>query len=375
METKISVLIIEYFAVKRKLISDLINSSPKLQVIATASNGKFATNKLKKHNPEVILMNLEENNMKDILFLDKKNNLNKTIPIVVISSNQNIINIAALKGADDLILVSKNKKSYEIKKEQIINSLLTYGSISIKNKIVCNENMKTKNYKRANFILNYKNGISSLTQLEEHAKEKILNEKEIKKLKLRKFDIIAIGVSAGGPVALKSILPKIPESFPPIIIVQHMPKGFTEEFAKNLNNLCKISVKETTNNDILKQGHAYISSGGYHTKIKKIDGNYQIKILDGKHINGHKPSIGLLFQSIAEIAKDKAIAIIMTGMGNDGSREIGDIKKAGGLTIAQDKESSIVFGMAKIAIKENNIDYIVPLDHMVKLLKAILINS
>ncbi|MCD2331842.1 chemotaxis-specific protein-glutamate methyltransferase CheB [Borreliella americana] len=375
METKISVLIIEYFAVKRKLISDLINSSPKLQVIATASNGKFATNKLKKHNPEVILMNLEENNIKDILFLDKKNNLNKTIPVVVISSNQNIINIAALKGANDLILVSKNKKSYEIKKEQIINSLLTYGSISIKNKIVCNKDMKTKNYKRANFILNYKNGISSLTQLEEHAKEKILNEKEIKKLKLRKFDIIAIGVSAGGPVALKSILPEIPESFPPIIIVQHMPKGFTEEFAKNLNNLCKINVKETTNNDILKQGHAYISSGGYHTKIKKIDGNYQIKILDGKHINGHKPSIGLLFQSIAEIAKDKAIAIIMTGMGNDGSREIGDIKKAGGLTIAQDKESSIVFGMAKIAIKENNIDYIVPLDHMVKLLKAILINS
>ncbi len=129
--------------------------------------------------------------------------------------------------------------------------------------------MKTKNYERANFILNHKNDISSLNQLEEHAKEKTLNEKEIKKLKLRKFDIIAIGVSAGGPVALKSILPEIPESFPPIIIVQHMPKGFTEEFAKNLNNLCKISVKETTNNEILKQGYAYISSGGYHTKIKK----------------------------------------------------------------------------------------------------------
>ncbi|WP_434246237.1 chemotaxis protein CheB [Borreliella burgdorferi] len=375
METKISVLIIEYFAVKRKLISDLINSSPKLQVIATASNSKFATNKLKKHKPEVILMNLEENNIKDILFLEEKNSLNKTIPIVVTSSNQNLINIAASKGADDLILVSKNKKSHEIKKEQIINSLLAYGSISIKNKIACNKDMKTKNYERANFILNHKNNISSLNQLEEHAKEKTLNEKEIKKLKLRKFDIIAIGVSAGGPVALKSILPEIPESFPPIIIVQHMPKGFTEEFAKNLNNLCKISVKETTNNEILKQGYAYISSGGYHTKIKKIDGNYQIKTLDGKHINGHKPSIGVLFQSIAEIAKDKAIAIIMTGMGNDGSREIGDIKKAGGLTIAQDKESSMVFGMPKIAIKENNIDYIVPLSHMVKLLKAILINS
>ncbi|MBB6031450.1 two-component system chemotaxis response regulator CheB [Borreliella spielmanii] len=375
METKISVLIIEYFAVKRKLISDLINSSPKLQVIATASNGNFATNKLKKHNPEVILMNLEENNIKDILFLEKKNNINKTIPIVVTSSNQNLINIAALKGADDLILVSKNKKSHENKKEQIINSLLAYGSISIKNKIVFDKDMKTKNNKKANFFLNHKNDIFSLTQLKEHEKEKILNEKEIKKLRLRKFDIIAIGVSAGGPVALKSILPEIPESFPPIIIVQHMPKGFTEEFAKNLNNLCKINVKETTNNEILKQGHAYISSGGYHTKIKKLDGNYQIQTFDGKHINGHKPSIGILFQSIADIAKDKAIALIMTGMGNDGSREIGDIKKAGGLTIAQDKESSMVFGMPKIAIKENNIDYIVPLNHMIKLLKAILINS
>lgn len=375
METKISVLIIEYFAVKRKLISDLINSSPKLKVIATASNGKFATNKLKKHNPEVILMNLEENNIKDILFLEKKNNINKTIPIIVTSSSQNLINIAALKGADDLILVSKNKKSHENKKEQIINSLLAYGSISIKNKIVCNKDMKIKNYEEARIFLNHKNDIFSLNKLEEHTKEKILNEKEIKKLKLRKFDIIAIGISAGGPVALKSILPEIPESFPPIIIVQHMPKGFTEEFAKNLNNLCKIRVKETVNKEILKQGHAYISSGGYHTKIQKIDGNYQIQIFDGKHINGHKPSIGVLFQSIAEIAKDKAIALIMTGMGNDGSREIGDIKKAGGLTIAQDKESSMVFGMPKIAIKENNIDYIVPLNHMVKLLKAILIDS
>ncbi len=103
METKISVLIIEYFAVKRKLISDLINSSPKLQVIATASNGKFATNKLKKHNPEAILMNLEENNIKDLLFLEKKNNINKTIPTVLTSSNQNLINIPALKGY-------KNKK-------------------------------------------------------------------------------------------------------------------------------------------------------------------------------------------------------------------------------------------------------------------------
>ncbi|AJA90234.1 chemotaxis protein CheY [Borreliella chilensis] len=375
METKISVLIIEYFAVKRKLMSELVNSSPQLQVIATASNSKFATNKLKKHSPEVILMNLEENNIKDIIFLEKKNNINKTIPIIVTSSNQNLINIAALKGADDLILVSKNKKSHENIKDQIINSLLIYGSISIKNKIANNKDIKTKNYEKDKFSLNSKNDIFSLTKLEEHTKEKILNEKEIKKLKLRKFDIIAIGVSAGGPAALKSILPEIPESFPPIIIVQHMPKGFTEEFAKNLNNLCKINVKETTNKEILKQGYAYISSGGYHTKIKKIDGNYQIQTFDGKHINGHKPSIGVLFQSIAEISKDKAIALIMTGMGNDGSREIGDIKKAGGLTIAQDKESSMVFGMPKIAIKENNIDYIVPLNHMVKLLKAILNDS
>ncbi len=107
---------------------------------------------LKNNNPEVILMNLEENNIKDILFLEKKNNINKTIPIVVTSSNQNLINIAALKGADDLILVSKNKKSHENKKEQIINSLLAYGSISIKNKIVCNKDMKIKTMMELEFF-------------------------------------------------------------------------------------------------------------------------------------------------------------------------------------------------------------------------------
>ncbi|AHH09518.1 Protein-glutamate methylesterase [Borrelia parkeri SLO] len=206
--------------------------------------------------------------------------------------------------------------------------------------------------------------------------EKIIDEKDLKKLKNRKFEIVVIGISTGGPAALKAILPEIPKNFPvPIIIVQHMPKGFTTEFAKSLNKICKLSVKETSNKEILQKGFIYISSGGYHTRINKINEKYQIEVFDAENVNGHKPSIGVLFKSISENVKEKAIALIMTGMGSDGSREIGEIKKAGGLTIAQDEKSSVVFGMPKIAIEENNIDYIVSISHVVKLLKAILLDG
>ncbi|AFI31200.1 hypothetical protein Q7M_421 [Borrelia crocidurae str. Achema] len=160
--------------------------------------------------------------------------------------------------------------------------------------------------------------------------------------------MVVIGISTGGPAALKIILSEISKNFPiPIVIVQHMPKGFTTEFANNLNKICNLTVKETKNNEILQKGCIYISSGGYHTKINKINDNYQIEVFDAENVNGHKPSIGVLFKSISENVKEKVIALIMTGMGNDGSREIGDIKKAGGVTIAQDEKSSVVFGMPK----------------------------
>ncbi|AHH03399.1 Protein-glutamate methylesterase [Borrelia nietonii YOR] len=385
MQKKIYVLVIEASSVNRKVISDIINSSLKLEVIATAANTDFALKKLKKH-PDVILLSLETETIQEIAFIKKKQNINNKIPVIILSSNKDIAKNAILKGADDFIIKTNDK--LESIKDKIIDLLSIYGNKTIKNKIITNINFT---FKTNNPLINgsIKEDNSNTTEATDNnliitknknetnnLNEEIIDEKALKKLKNRKFEIVVIGISTGGPAALKEILPEIPKNFPvPIIIVQHMPKGFTAEFARNLNNICNLAVKETSNKEILQKGFIYISSGGYHTRINKINENYQIEVFDGPNVNGHKPSIGVLFKSISENVKEKAIALIMTGMGSDGSREIGGIKKAGGLTIAQDEQSSVVFGMPKIAIEENNVDYIVSISHVVKLLKAILLDG
>ncbi|WP_024653862.1 chemotaxis protein CheB [Borrelia persica] len=386
MRTKIYVLVIEASSVNRKTISDIINSSSKLEVVATAANTDFALKKLKKQ-PDVVLLSLETETIKEIEFIQKKQNINKKIPVIILSSNKDIAIDAIIKGADDSIIKIDNK--LEKIKDKIINLLTIYGNKTIKTKIITNINSNSKTHnsptknkakedklhiiKITNRNLANTKDKSTITSLNQ---KQIVDEKDLKKLKNRKFEIIVIGISTGGPAALKTILPKIPKNFPiPIVIVQHMPKGFTKEFAKNLNNICNLSVKETQNKEIIKKGFIYIGSGGYHIRINRVNNNYQIEIFDAENVNGHKPSIGVLFKSISENVKDKAIAFIMTGMGNDGSREIGDIKKAGGVTIAQDEESSVVFGMPKIAIEENNVDYIVSIGHVVKLLETILLDG
>ncbi|UPA12085.1 chemotaxis protein CheB [Borrelia venezuelensis] len=378
MQIKIYVLVIEASSVNRKTISDIINSSLKLEVIATAANTDFALKKLKKH-PDVILLSLEEETTKEITLIKKKENINNKLPVIILSSNKDIAKNAILKGADDFIIKTDNK--LESIKDKIIDLLSIYGNKTITNKIITDINFKfkTNQYLINNKVNEENSNTTKATDKNENTnlnQEKIIDEKDLKKLKNRKFEIVVIGISTGGPAALKTILPEIPKNFPlPIIIVQHMPKGFTTEFAKSLNNICNLTVKETSNKEILQKGFIYISSGGYHTRINKINENYQIEVFDAENVNGHKPSIGVLFKSISENVKDKAIALIMTGMGSDGSREIGEIKKAGGLTIAQDEKSSVVFGMPKIAIEENNIDYIVSISHVVKLLKAILLDG
>ncbi|AHH06479.1 Protein-glutamate methylesterase [Borrelia crocidurae DOU] len=386
MRITIYVLIIDSSSVNRKAISDIINSSSKLKVIATAANADFALKKLKQ-DPDVILLGLEKETIKEISLIQKKQNINNKIPVIILSSNKDLAINALLQGADDFIIKIDSK--LDKIKDKIIDLLTIYGNKSIKSKIITNINSKPETYTPSQNEKNKKNNLNIINIREHNLKKtntkyiitslnqkQIINDQDLKKLKNRKFEMVVIGISTGGPAALKIILSEISKNFPiPIVIVQHMPKGFTTEFANNLNKICNLTVKETKNNEILQKGCIYISSGGYHTKINKINDNYQIEVFDAENVNGHKPSIGVLFKSISENVKEKVIALIMTGMGNDGSREIGDIKKAGGVTIAQDEKSSVVFGMPKIAIEENNIDYIVSIGHVVKLLETILLDG
>jgi two-component system chemotaxis response regulator CheB len=178
-------------------------------------------------------------------------------------------------------------------------------------------------------------------------------------------EIIAIGISTGGPNALRQVFANLSGNLTvPIVVVQHMPAGFTAEFANSLNKICPLEVKEAADGDIIKPGRILIAPGDKHIKVEKRRLAAVAHVVDGENVNGHKPSVGVLFDSVAEQYGNASLAIIMTGMGRDGAREIGGIFGEGGTTVAQDEESSVVFGMPRVAIEHNYIMRIASLDQM-----------
>ncbi len=165
--------------------------------------------------------------------------------------------------------------------------------------------------------------------------------------------IIAIGASTGGTEAILSVLKNLPKNIPPIVITQHMPEGFTEQYAQRINSKCQLNVKEAKHGEFLISGNAYVSPGGdFHTKVLKIGDNYQLALINSPKVSGHKPSVDVLFSSVAKSAKENSIGIILTGMGEDGASGLLEIKNAGGYTIGQNKESCIVYGMPMMAKKK-----------------------
>jgi two-component system chemotaxis response regulator CheB len=182
--------------------------------------------------------------------------------------------------------------------------------------------------------------------------------------------VLAIGVSTGGPNALSFLLPQIPREFPAaILIVQHMPAGFTEMFAARLNALCAIEVKEARDGDLVLPGRALIAPGNRHLKVKRLPLGAIAVLSDAAPANGHRPSADVLFRSVAAEYGSGATGLIMTGMGADGAEGIGEIKARGGATIAQNEESCVVFGMPKVAIERGHITDVVQLDELAGFLR------
>jgi len=183
--------------------------------------------------------------------------------------------------------------------------------------------------------------------------------------------VVAIGVSTGGPRALHQVLPQLPRDFPgTILIVQHMPEGFTEMFARRLDEVCAITVKEAQSGDLLLAGRALICPGSRHMKVKRLPLGDVAILGDEPPVNGHRPSVDVLFKSVAEEFKEHSVAVLMTGMGEDGAFGMGQIKAAGGTTIAQNEESCVVFGMPKAAIEHSYAMRIVALEELAHVIVA-----
>jgi two-component system chemotaxis response regulator CheB len=173
--------------------------------------------------------------------------------------------------------------------------------------------------------------------------------------------VVALGTSTGGTQALEAVLTSLPRVTPGIVIVQHMPEKFTAEFANRLNGLCQIEVKEAQNNDRVVPGRALIAPGGKHMLLRRNGAQYYVEVMDGPLVNRHRPSVDVLFRSVAKCAGANALGVIMTGMGDDGAAGLLEMRTAGARTLAQDEESCVVFGMPKEAIKRGGVERVVPL--------------
>lgn len=355
---KITVLVVDDSAFMRKLISDFLSKDPRIEVIGTARNGEDGIKKLAELNPDVITMDIEMpvlNGLDALKYIMK----NQPVPIVMLSSttSEGADNtLAAIQyGAIDFIAKPSGAISLDLHKikEDLIKKVISASKVSKKQLI----NLSIER----NIPIKHDDSYSKIG-LEKPSSPIHTKEKN----KMNK--LVCIGTSTGGPRALQTVLTKLPANIDAgILIVQHMPAGFTKSLAVRLNSLCEIQVKEAEDGEIVQKGTAYIAPGGYHLKIKQMSKDLMIQLDQSEVRNGHRPAVDVMFESISEVKDYIKVAVIMTGMGSDGSNGLISLKKKGNVkAIAESKDTSIVYGMPKAAIETRLIDEIQDVDNIAR---------
>lgn len=325
-------------AFMRKLISEFVSTHPKMEVVGTARNGLDALTKLENIQADIITLDVEMPVMDGIQTLKEliKKDRYEMIMLSSVTKTGAEQTIEAMEnGAFDFISKPSGAISLDL---HIIRDTLCESIIAAYQKT---KRKQTKNKLQTRPLKRNK-----------------------KKIFLGSYDLVVIGTSTGGPKALQEVLPTIPKAFrSPIIIVQHMPAGYTNTLAKRLNQMCRITVKEAEDGDILENGVAYIAPGGKHLEIIEVENRKKIiKLIDKKSKMGLCPSIDITLESIAKLKKCNVLTVIMTGMGNDGTKGLKQLRKKQSIfTIAESEETAVVFGMPRAAIRAGVIDEIYPL--------------
>src|SRR5271157_3825998 len=324
MKKPVRVLVVDDSALMRKLIPKILEQDDSIEVVGTAMDGHFALKKIEDLSPQVVTLDLEMPGLNGIDTL-KQIMRHWRLPVIVVSSHSTAgaaITLKALAfGAFDFVAKPRGVSGHmpEIAVELIRKIRAAAQSAGMQTQFLPEE----------------------------------AHGAQPRKLRpVAPTHIVAIGVSTGGPNALQYLFSKLPVEFPgSILVVQHMPDGFTELFAKRLDESCPIRVKEAQSGDLLVAGRALICPGNRHMKVKKLPlGNVAV-LADEAPLNGHRPSVDVLFHSVAEVFGSQAMAMLMTGMGEDGAAGMGEIRAAGGFTVAQSQETCVVFGMPKAAIE------------------------
>jgi len=334
MNKKVKVLIVDDSAVIRQLLSMLLSEDPEIEVVGTAGDPLIARDRIKALNPDVVTLDVEMPNMDGVTFLRKIMTL-RPMPVLMVSTLTQAgaeTTLEALEiGAVDFVAKPV---------QDAVNGLAEIGD---------ELRAKVKQAARARIG----RGNASMSARKSSRVYSAGGDK-----------LVAIGASTGGVEALKTVLMNLPAQCPPIVITQHMPPRFTAAFAERLNRECPMRVSEAKHNEAIEPGHVYIAPGSHHLEVVRVSNQYRCTLNESAPVSGHRPSVDVLFRSVADVAGRGAVGAILTGMGKDGAEGLLAMRKAGAHTLGQDENSALIYGMPRVAFERGAVMRQVPLSHM-----------
>lgn len=382
----IQVMICDDSALMRNLIQRIVDGTDGMTVCATAMNGKFALQKLETVKPDIIVLDIEMPEMNGVQFLEERKKRNIKTPVLILSSIATkgaAVTMQCLElGASDFITKPSGSTSSTITSVSgtIIEKISSYGGrfarLNGKQIPPTETFIQQAKLKEAEADAAKKGIIDKIKPTQEAAPSTVLPPTLFTTRKKEPdvitpiaepgpIEIVALGISTGGPNALREVFAAIDPKFSkPILVVQHMPAGFTKEFAASLDRICPLAVKEAKDGDNIHPGQIYIAPGDYHITVEKSTLCNVIRLNQQDPRNGHRPSADVLFESVAKIYKNRALGIIMTGMGRDGAAQLAEMRRQGAWTLGQDEDSSIVYGMPRVAWELGAVQKQVSLENM-----------
>ncbi|MBA5637308.1 chemotaxis response regulator protein-glutamate methylesterase [Duganella sp. LX20W] len=346
----IEVMIVDDSAVVRQVLSALLNAAPGITVTHAVANPILAMERMKSQWPDVIVLDVEMPRMDGITFL-RKIMAERPTPVVICSTltEKGAQTSVEALGAGAVAIITKPrldlKQFLHDSAEELVSAVRAAAGANVR---------RLAGRAAAPAQPTVKHNADVILPPVEHARAMVQTTERV----------VAIGTSTGGTQALEEVLTALPRVCPGMVIVQHMPEKFTAAFAARLDSVCQIRVKEAANNDRVLQGQALIAPGGKHMLLRRTGAQYYVEVVDGPLVNRHRPSVDVLFRSVARCAGANALGVIMTGMGDDGAAGLLEMLKAGARTVAQDEASCVVYGMPKEAVKRGGVEKSVPLNQI-----------
>lgn len=378
----IRVLCVDDSALIRELMAEIINAQPDMQVVATAPDPLVARDLIKRHEPDVLTLDVEMPRMDGLDFLERLMRL-RPMPVVMVSSlteRGGEITLRALElGAVDFVskprlgirggmleyaetIADKIRAAARARVRPAGRAVTSPSAGGVQAGSVLSNSAQSHPYPSSLADRSVAASVAAPVSQDKESPPAIAAASRRPLLSSEK--LIAVGASTGGTEAIRAVLQSLPADAPAILVTQHMPPGFTRSFAERLNGLCRIAVKEAAHGERILPGHAYIAPGDAHLTLSRSGANYVVTLDQRPPVNRHRPSVDVLFDSVARVAGRNAVGVILTGMGRDGARGLLQMREAGAHTIAQDEQSCVVYGMPREAIELGAAQSVLPLSRI-----------